>query len=216
TDGTVFFFHFTPKGLNPIGFVNVKEEITYMTWTPAQYDKARLLVCLKNGIVYEFEGPGGIKFDTSVSYSIESQLPVRIFRFRSIKSRLRHEEELERKRKEEEERQKKLEEERRLRGIEKKEKVEEEEEEVIPDIVPEIKDVNTEGDKADKTIEPEEEDEEGKKEEDDWKPYIPETPSAALFAVYTSPDTFWLSMDDYDAGYLYHCQLGNKDDRFQY
>ncbi|CAF1560560.1 unnamed protein product, partial [Adineta steineri] len=37
TDGTVFFFHFTPKGLNPIGFVNVKEEITYMTWTPAQY-----------------------------------------------------------------------------------------------------------------------------------------------------------------------------------
>jgi len=38
------------------------------------------------------------------------------------------------------------------------------------------------------------EEEEGKTEEDDWKPYIPETPSAALFAVYTSPDTFWLSM----------------------
>lgn len=71
-----------------------------------------------------------------------------------------------------------------------------------------------------------------KKEEDDWKPYIPEVPNAALFAVYTSPDTFWLSMvcliiyfqyilnkiiqDDYDAGYLYHCQLSNKDDRFQY
>ncbi len=58
--------------------------------------------------------------------------------------------------------------------------------------------------------------EEEKKEEDDWKPYIPEIPSAALFAVYTSPDTFWLSMDDYDAGYLYHCQFSNKDDRFQY
>ncbi len=100
-------------------------------------DKTRLLVCLKNGFVYEYEGPGGIKFDTSTSYLIETQLPVRIFRFRSIKSRLRvreivvfivkmfvfqHEEELERKRIEEEERQKKLEEERRLRGIEKKEK----------------------------------------------------------------------------------------------
>ncbi|UJR37290.1 hypothetical protein I4U23_029999 [Adineta vaga] len=192
SDGTVFFFNFTPKGLNPIGFVNVKEEITFMTWTPAQYEKTRLLVCLKTGVIYEFEGPSGIKFDTSISYLIEAQLPVRIFRFRSIKSRLRHEEELERKRKEEEERQKKLEEERRLRGIEKKEK---------------------EGEKTDRPTEPEEEQQ---PEEDDWKPYIPETPNAALFAVYTSPDTFWLSMDDYDAGYLYHCQFGNKDDRFQY
>ncbi|CAF5035285.1 unnamed protein product, partial [Rotaria socialis] len=63
---------------------------------------------------------------------------------------------------------------------------------------------------------PAEQEEEEEKKEDDWKPYIPEKPSAALFAVYTSPDTFWLSMDDYDAGYLYHCQFGNKDDRFQY
>ncbi|CAF0758116.1 unnamed protein product [Rotaria sordida] len=190
TDGTVFFFNFTPKGLNPIGFVNVNETITFMTWTPAQYDKTCLLVCLNNGVILEYEGPGGIKFDTSTSYLIETQLPVRIFRFRSIKSRLRHEEELERKRKEEEERQRKLEEERRLRGIEKKEK---------------------EGER------PTEQEEEEKKEEDDWKPYIPETPSAALFAAYTSPDTFWLSMvDNYDAGYLYHCQFSNKDDRFQY
>ncbi len=78
-----------------------------MTWTPTQYvrkilikkneekhfrfiqDKTRLLVCLKNGVIYEFEGPGNIKFDISTSYLIESQLPVRIFRFRSIKSRLR-------------------------------------------------------------------------------------------------------------------------------
>ena len=60
-----------------------------MTWTPAQYDKTRLLVCLKNGVIHEYEGPGGIKFDTSTSYLIEAQLPVRIFRFRSIKSRLR-------------------------------------------------------------------------------------------------------------------------------
>jgi hypothetical protein len=60
-----------------------------MTWTPAQYDKTRLLVCLKNGGIYEYEGPGGIKFDISTSYLIEAQLPVRLFRFRSIKSRLR-------------------------------------------------------------------------------------------------------------------------------
>ncbi|CAF1609067.1 unnamed protein product, partial [Didymodactylos carnosus] len=61
-----------------------------------------------------------------------------------------------------------------------------------------------------------EEEEEEQKQEDEWKPYIPEIPSQALFGIYTSPDTFWLSMDDYDAGYLYHCQFSNKDDRFQY
>lgn len=27
---------------------------------------------------------------------------------------------------------------------------------------------------------------------------------------------FSFVQDDYDAGYLYHCQFGNKDDRFQY
>jgi len=48
-----------------------------------------LLVCLKTGVVYEYEGPGNTKFDTSISYLIEAQLHVRIFRFRSIKSRLR-------------------------------------------------------------------------------------------------------------------------------
>jgi hypothetical protein len=44
---------------------------------------------LKNGVIYEYEGPVGIKFDISTSYLIETQLPVRIFRFRSMKSRLR-------------------------------------------------------------------------------------------------------------------------------
>ncbi len=44
---------------------------------------------MKNGVIYEYEGPVGIKFDISTSYLIETQLPVRIFRFRSMKSRLR-------------------------------------------------------------------------------------------------------------------------------
>ena len=59
-----------------------------------------------------------------------------------------------------------------------------------------------------KVEEPEEpEPEEPEKEEDDWKPYIPETPSKICWAVYSSPDTFWLSMDAYDAGYLYECKF---------
>lgn len=43
--------------------------------------------------------------------------------------------------------------------------------------------------------------------EDEWKPFIPEVPSQIHWALYSSPDTFWLSMDDYDAGYLYECRL---------
>lgn len=52
-------------------------------------EKTRLLVCLKNGVIIEYDGPDGMRFDTSTTYLIESQLATRIFRFRSIKSRLR-------------------------------------------------------------------------------------------------------------------------------
>ena len=43
--------------------------------------------------------------------------------------------------------------------------------------------------------------------EDEWQPYFPEVPSRIHWAVYSSPDTFWLSMDEYDAGYLYECRF---------
>ena len=110
---------------------------------------------------------------------------------------LQHEEELERKRIEEEERKKKEAEERKLRGIDdeeeerkKKKKAEEKAEEEEKNKDPDLED-----------------DEEVKPKEDEWKPFIPETPSKICWAYYSSPDTFWLSMDDYDAGYLYECRF---------
>jgi hypothetical protein len=48
-----------------------------------------------------------------------------------------------------------------------------------------------------------------KAKEEEWKPYIPPTPSSICWALYSSEDTFWLSMDDYDAGYLYECRFVN-------
>ena len=51
------------------------------------------------------------------------------------------------------------------------------------------------------------------KKEDEWKPYIPEVPSKILWAYYSSSDTFWLSMDDYDAGYLYECKFLNETEK---
>lgn len=53
----------------------------------------------------------------------------------------------------------------------------------------------------------EEDNEDTKPKEDEWKPFIPETPSKICWALYSSADTFWLSMDDFDAGYLYECKF---------
>ena len=64
---------------------------------------------------------------------------------------------------------------------------------------------NEEGKKKEEQVE--EEEAEAQPKEEEWKPYIPETPSKICWAVYSSPDTFWLSMDDYDTGYLYECKI---------
>ena len=72
------------------------------------------------------------------------------------------------------------------------------------------KEESVEGDEVEKKTEaPEEEEpaESQESEEDKWKPYIPETPSRICWAIYSSTDTFWLSMDNYDAGYLYECRF---------
>jgi hypothetical protein len=39
---------------------------------------------------------------------------------------------------------------------------------------------------------------------------------AACFHFFSINIVGCLFEDDYDAGYLYHCQFSNKDDRFQY
>ena len=113
----------------------------------------------------------------------------------------KHEEELERKRIEEEERKKKEAEERKLRGID------DEEEEKKKKKKKEAEEKAENDDEEKKTKEEESEEEEVKPKEEEWKPFIPETPSKICWAYYSSPETFWLSMDDYDAGYLYECKF---------
>ncbi|ESO88399.1 hypothetical protein LOTGIDRAFT_126121, partial [Lottia gigantea] len=107
----------------------------------------------------------------------------RKYTFRSIKSRLRVEE-LERFRIEEEIRKKKEEQERRIR-IE--------------------RGLETESDN---------EEEEPIKQTEEWKPYIPEDPSPILQAFYSLKENqFWLSMGEFDAGYLYECKFANEADK---
>ncbi|XP_052253766.1 cilia- and flagella-associated protein 44-like isoform X2 [Dreissena polymorpha] len=175
-DGTVFFMNIGSK-YNPIGFVKVAGPVTQIQWSPPRFEKETVLVFCKGGIVQEIAWPDDGKFDTSHTFEIKG-LPIKTFKFASIKSHLRHEEELERKAKEEEERKKKEEAERRKRierGLE------------------------TESEQGD---EPEEE----KEPEPVWEPYIPAEPSPILTGFYSDkPGTFWLSMGEFDAGYLYEC-----------
>merc|ERR550534_238116 len=107
-----------------------------------------------NGEIWEIFPPTDIdKVNTTKTFKLTS-LSYNKYTFHSIKSRLRHEEEMVKKALADAERKRQREEERRLR----KERGEE---------------VNSD-----------EEDEEDENEDDDWEPFIPEEPSPILQAFY--------------------------------
>ncbi|XP_026153925.1 cilia- and flagella-associated protein 44 isoform X2 [Mastacembelus armatus] len=57
------------------------------------------------------------------------------------------------------------------------------------------------------------EEEEEEEEEEELPPiYIPDPPSPLYCGFYSQPGQFWLSMGDYDAGFLYHCKFSEKQD----
>lgn len=89
SDKTLFFFANKNNLRTPIGFVNLPSPITYMTWSPREYSKSCLLVCMEDGSVFEYEEPVPGKYDTTKTYLIEMSLKCRKYKFKSIKSRLR-------------------------------------------------------------------------------------------------------------------------------
>ena len=183
-DGTIFFLAINGQSYEPIGFVQTPTPVRKIQWSPGRFKKSTLLVFCEEGLVVEIDSPEGAKFDTSHTFHITG-LPMKQYKFKSIKSRLRHEEELERRRIEEAERKRKEEEERRRRierGLE------------------------TESEQGD-------EPETKKEKEEEWHPYIPEIPSAILAGYYSEEGKFWLSMGDFDSGYLYECKFMNEAEK---
>jgi hypothetical protein len=114
---------------------------------------------------------------------------------------------------EEEERKKKEAEERRLMGIDEKEEEEKKKKNSKKQSAAEVDDEGDENDDGDKKADVDEEEEEPKPKVEEWKPYIPEVPNRINWAHYSTPDTFWLSMDDYDAGYLYECKFFTDEEK---
>ncbi|CAD5123356.1 DgyrCDS11713 [Dimorphilus gyrociliatus] len=195
-DSTVFFMHIG-NTFDAIGFIKTPSPVKYIEWSPGSFKKNTLLVCCLEGQVLEVACPEVGNYDTSKTFEI-SGLKVRTQEFKSVKSRLRHEEELERRRKEEEEARKKEEEERRIRierGLEDPDQVDEEAEE-------------------EKRKAKEEEERKRREEEEAWEPYIPKEPSPILFGSYGKEEgEFWLSMGDFDAGYLYKYKFMEEDEK---
>ncbi|XP_014776510.1 cilia- and flagella-associated protein 44, partial [Octopus bimaculoides] len=186
-DRAVFFSRFTQNlTLEPIGFVESPHHPKKLLWFPNSLNKI-LIICERNSVV-EFETPEEAVFDTEHTYFL-GELKPRIYTFKSIKSVILHEEELEVQRKLEEERLKQEEEEHQRRR--------------------EL------GEESDSEPEETEEKEESKEEvvEDTWEPYIPEIPSPILCGMYSSDGrSFWLTLGDYDAGYIYECAFPGEGD----
>lgn len=217
SDKTLFFFSNKDNKREPIGFVTLPASPTHISWTPAEYSKSCLLVCMEDGSVYEFEEPVPGRYDTSKTYFIGNQVQCRKYKFTSIKSRLRHEEELERIRIEEQE---KHDEENRLRKMRGQPTIEEEEAAKRKKKLKKDGSSNQESvddaegeEKKEEEVELPAEEQAEEKKEDQWKPYIPEVASKVCWAQYSSPDTFWVSMDSYDAGYLYECRFTSEADK---
>ncbi|XP_061656400.1 cilia- and flagella-associated protein 44-like isoform X3 [Syngnathoides biaculeatus] len=131
SDCTVFFFTVEEK-YEPIGFVSVPGPVQVLEWSPHSHQDNNLLILCLSGHVVEVPCPDPKTLQTAKSYQL-LELPRRTFRFKSIKSRIRREEEIARRQAFKEKRKK----EREKNKITDEEEEEEEEEELpriyIPD-----------------------------------------------------------------------------------
>ncbi|KAK2818850.1 hypothetical protein Q5P01_024411 [Channa striata] len=174
SDCTVFFFT-VGETYDPVGFVHVPGPVQGLEWSPHSHSDNRLLILCQSGHVVEVQCPDPDTEKQSETFELP-ELPRRSFRFRSIKSRIKRDEEIakreaikEKKRKEKEE---------RLKQSKEPETEEEEEEEENP--LPSI--------------------------------HIPDPPSPLYCGFYSLPGQFWLSMGEYDSGFLYHCKFSEMQD----
>ncbi|XP_036972430.1 cilia- and flagella-associated protein 44 [Acanthopagrus latus] len=111
SDSTVFFFTVGEK-YNPIGFVQVPGPVQALEWSPHSHSECRLLILCQNGHVVEVQSPDPEAQRPTKTFQLPEQTS-RYFRFRSIKSQIKREEEIarrqavkEKKKKEREERMK--------------------------------------------------------------------------------------------------------------
>ncbi|CAJ1071125.1 cilia- and flagella-associated protein 44 [Xyrichtys novacula] len=135
SDCTVFFFTVGEK-YKPIGFIQVPGPVQALEWSPHSHSENRLLILCQNGHVVEVQSPNPEAQKPTKTFQLS--MPSKSFRFRSIKSQIKREEEITRrqrvKEKKKEEREKRLKESKQLDGEQEEEEEEKEEEEELPPI----------------------------------------------------------------------------------
>ncbi|XP_015246565.1 PREDICTED: cilia- and flagella-associated protein 44 [Cyprinodon variegatus] len=92
SDCSIFFFAVGEK-YSPIGFVRVPGPVRALEWSPHSHRENRLLILCGSGDVVEVPGPDAGAPTSSKTFELH-HLPRRSFRFRSIKSRIKREEEI--------------------------------------------------------------------------------------------------------------------------
>ncbi|XP_064230686.1 cilia- and flagella-associated protein 44 [Aotus nancymaae] len=186
-DQTVFFFE-VENDYKPIGYINTPGPVCQLMWSPLSHPESTLLIFCENGYILEAPLPT-IKQEVDdrdvVSYEIKDMC-IKCFHFSSVKSKILRLIEIEKR-----EKQKKL-----------KEKIREERRNKLAAEM---------GEDGEKEFQEEEEEEE---EEEEPLPeiFIPLTPSRILCGFYSEPGKFWVSLGDYDSGFLYHCEFPPCDE----
>uniref|UniRef100_A0A8C6VRT2 Cilia- and flagella-associated protein 44 n=1 Tax=Naja naja TaxID=35670 RepID=A0A8C6VRT2_NAJNA len=177
------FFFSVEDTYDPIGFISVPGPVQALQWSPHSHPDSKLLILCQDGIVVQVPAPDPTAYDAVTTYRIKD-LPAEYFRFRSIKSRILREEEIKR-----------------------REKIKEQKEKEKQKWIKQQLDQG-------KTLEEIEMPEEVPVEEEPLPEiYIPETPSPILCGFYSDPGRFWLSMGEYDTGFLYHCAFSSEQQK---
>lgn len=193
TDCTIFFCTVNKNLIfEPIGFVKTSSPVLKLIWSPENYENETIMAVCETGPIIQFEIPKDVDSELEQTFLL-SNIKTETYTFQSIKSTLKHEEEVRAQQKLEQERK---EEEERLRQLRKEKGLDEESE-------TEVKDEEQE----------EEEGEKDEKKEEKWIPFYPEKPSPVTCCHYSleHEGNIWLSMGEYDVGYLYECTFHPKN-----
>nr|CAH8852852.1 unnamed protein product [Trichobilharzia regenti]CAH8852854.1 unnamed protein product [Trichobilharzia regenti] len=190
-DETLFFFNVHATHLSPIGFVHVHEKVVRLEWYYVNNKPTNeVVVYLENGCVLTIECPSENEtYDHSKTFALSQFHTTHSYQLLSIKSRLEHDEEsevkLERYEKEKELRQEIRRMNARLQPEteEDAQKLDDEEELIRQGVMSEIA---------------------------DWAPTYPTSPSPLLYGCLDRNEAnhIWMSLGDFDKGYLYKCKLG--------
>ncbi|KAJ6662253.1 hypothetical protein lerEdw1_012416 [Lerista edwardsae] len=173
------FFFTVDDNYDPVGFITVPGPVQALQWSPLSHPENKLLILCENGIVVQIPAPNPQNYNAATTYKIKD-LPTEYFRFRSIKSRILREEEIKR-----------------------REKKKEEKEKARQKWYQEQLDSGKEPEEIEFPEEPPEE------EEPLPEIFVPERPSPIQCGFYSEPGKFWLSLGEYDAGFLFHCAFSS-------